>query len=71
MKRIGTKHFRLGKQITNLDDMINERFIFWLAGGIKPILVPFGWFQNWQFRYVANQIKFKRVFFAIPEGGAK
>lgn len=71
MKRIGTKNFRLGKQITNLDDMFHERFIFWWPSGIKPTLVPFGWFQNWQFRYAANQIKFKRVFFAVQKGGAK
>ena len=59
--------FTKGSRVKTLDELMRTDFILQMrftAHGWRPLLVPYGWFQNWQLHYALVQIATNRLYHA-------
>ena len=59
MKRY-TKKYQKGAQITSLDELVNQDFIY-----ARDHLTHTGWFMNWQLGFAKRFIGYGWLFYAV------
>ena len=54
--------YRIGRQITSLDEIAKQEFVYW-----NNKLTPAGWFMSWQLRVVEHYLAEGCLNYALKE----